>query len=59
MAKPGAMQLHHDALKEVVEEMRPTNTWISVEMIRNQLRNKRIMKRELLRMNTEDAAVLP
>jgi len=59
MAKPGAMQLHHDALKEVVEEMRPTNTWISVEMIRNQLRNKRIKKRELLRINTEDVVVLP
>ena len=60
MASCGATQLHHGALKdEVVEEMRPTCSWLSVEIIRNHLRNKRIKKRELLRINTEDAVVRP
>jgi hypothetical protein len=59
MANRGATRLHHGALKEVVKEMRPTYTWLSVEMIRDHLRNDRIKKRELLRINTEDAVELP
>ena len=59
MANRGATRLHHGAL-HVVEEMRPTYTWLLVEMIRNHLRNERIKKRELLRNNTEeDDVVLP
>ena len=59
MANPGATRLHHGALKEVVEEMRPTFIWLLVEMIRNHLRNESIKKRELIRINTEDAVMLP
>ena len=53
--RAGATQLHHGALKDVVEEMRPRYTWLLVEMIRDHLRNKRIKNRELLWINTEDA----
>ena len=44
MANRGATCLHHSALKEVVEEIRPTYMWLMVEMIRDHLRNKRNKK---------------
>jgi hypothetical protein len=59
MANRGATRFHHGALKEDVEEMRPAYTWLTVEMIRGHLRNDRIKKQELLRINTKDAAELP
>ena len=48
MAICGATPLHHGTLKEVVEEMRPTYMWLTVDLIRDHLRNERIKKQELL-----------
>ena len=57
MANRGGTRLHHGALQEVVKEMRPTYTWLTVDMIRDYLRNERITKKKrklLRRIKTED-----